>query len=545
VIAYGYRYGEVPLAKIMPIKVGTKITMRPRRDHDTNRRGPALVSTGPHVHGAALPHPDLDDTWTAVAGVRKRAAFAPPVPKKQLLERLKRFVRLWLARHLVPLDADTDITFQTWLDNAPYPAWRKEQLKAEWEACENPFDKKLFEVSCFIKDETYVSYKHARGIYSRSDVFKCLVGPIFKSIENIVYKDPHFIKHIPVCDRPKYIFEKLYRENGKYYATDYTAFESLFTKEIMESVEFQLYDYMTQNLSAHSWFMDVCHTVLAGRNICRFKDFKVELEATRMSGEMCTSLGNGFSNLMFMLFMCSEKGVDVDGVVEGDDGLFVIDGEAPTEDDFKQLGLVLRMEKHDSLATASFCGIVFDEVDQKTITDPRDVLASFGWTSRQYANAKPGRLRELLRCKSLSLAYQYPGCPIISALADYGLRVTSGVDIRRVLDKDRGTYANEWYRNRLKQAMDQVKNVPRAEVGIRTRLLTEHLYGIPVFVQVSIEQYLDNKTDLGPLQHPLIDSLMAQDWKDYWNEFVRPYDSSSLHYPTSLSASVPDFEREF
>jgi len=545
VIAYGYRYGEVPLAKIAPVKSGTKITIKRRHNYEISRRGPALVSLGSHVHGACLPHPDLDDLWTAVAGVRKRAAFAPPVPKKQLLMRLRSFVKKWIADNLVPLHADTDITFETWLAKCPYPEWRKKELRAKWEACDNPFLKTYFRVSSFIKDESYVSYKHARGINSRSDEFKCLVGPIFKAIEAVVYEDPHFIKHVPVCDRPKYILDMLYRENGKYYATDYTAFESLFTKEIMECVEFELYDYMTKALPAHNWFMKICHTVLAGRNDCRFKDFKVKLNATRMSGEMCTSLGNGFSNLMFMLFMCHEKGVDVDGVVEGDDGLFRIDGEAPTEEDFKQLGLVLKMEQHDSLATASFCGIIFDEVDQKNITDPRVVLASFGWTTRQYARAKSARLRELLRCKSLSLAYQYPGCPIISALADYGLRVTAGVDITRVFEKDRGAYANEWYRNRLKQAVSQFRNVPRAPVGIRTRLLMERMYGVPEFMQRSIEQYLDTLTVVQPLQHPLLETIMATEWKHYWDNYVTVDCGDNIMYPTHISASVPGFKREF
>ena len=140
------------------------------------------------------------------------------------------------------------------------------------------------------------------------------------------------------------------------------------------------------------WAMD---NILAGYNTCTFKRFKLGIQATRMSGEMCTSLGNGFSNLMLMLFACHRIGSKCTGVVEGDDGFFVCSPRAPTSKEFKEIGFTIKMERHDSLTTASFCGIVFDTIDKINVTDPMEVLIGFGWSKTPYVGARPARKMEL------------------------------------------------------------------------------------------------------------------------------------------------------
>jgi hypothetical protein len=365
-----------------------------------------------------------------------------------------------------------------------------------------------------MKDETYPEYKHARAINSRSDEFKCAVGPIFRLIEKQVFKHRAFIKRVPVSDRPRTILESLYRVGAVYVATDYTAFESLFVKLIMESCEFELYDYMTQYLSDGENFMRLLHVVLGGENICDFKTFTTYLEATRMSGEMCTSLGNGFSNLMFMLFMAEEKGCTcVEGKVEGDDGLFAMLGPPPTTEDFARLGLIIKLEVHHDLETASFCGLVFDREDCVNVTDPREVLATFGWTANKYLKARSSKKFALLRCKALSLAHQYPGCPIIVALARCALRVTRSVDVRNLVYNWRNTYERE----QLIAAFES--NVVFVEPPKRTRHLVEKLYRIPIEHQFAIEAYLDSVVALGPLEHHLIDLHMSPVWKHYWHSY--------------------------
>jgi hypothetical protein len=509
---YGYRVGEVPLPQLPAPKATARL--RTLRKADKDKRPVVQASLGVHVPGAALPHADPQCELTMLAGVSKRFALDPPKPDPGLLCELRGFVRSWVKQNLTPLSPDADCSVASWLNASSYPLWRKTQLQETWDNVSSIYENpKWFECKSFMKDETYVAFKHARGINSRSDQFKCAVGPIFRLIEKEVFKHPAFIKKIPVNERPQYIMDRLYAEGGIYAASDYTAFESLFTKEIMEAVEFELYQYMTQYLPEGGHFMKLVREVLGGKNVCRYKNFSVELEATRMSGEMCTSLGNGFSNLMFLLFTCHRIGSECIPVVEGDDSLSRIIGPLPTTEHFSAIGLNIKLEIHTALNEASFCGLIFDEEDKTNVTDIREVMASFGWTTRQYAGSKDSKKKALLRCKALSLAYQYPGCPVLSSLAKYALRVTRGADVRHLAANIRNTYERE---QMLEAVRHKVMLVP---VGIRTRLLVERLYNISVETQLILEKWLDGLNEIQPLNHPLILDHMDPCWKAYYNEY--------------------------
>ncbi len=545
VYAYGYRYREVPLPGLLKdgklnIKPGSVIgaTMG---DPDLEVRPIVQVSLGCHAQGIALPHPCPQDVDTMKAGTAKRFAIRTPPVDPELLMKFRRFVKRWIHHNLTPLSPDEDVSIETWLEHCPYPAYRKKELLELFYSVLDPSDPRYYKCKSFMKDETYPTYKHARAINSRHDYFKCRVGPIFKAIEKVVYKHPSFIKHVPVKDRAKYIFDMLFVPGAKYIATDYTAFESLFVKELMEACEFELYDYMTSKLPCHAEFMDLCYGVLAGSNECQFKHFKTTVPATRMSGEMCTSLGNGFSNLMFMLFTLSENGCsDVEGVIEGDDGLFRFRGPVPTEAQFARLGLMIKMEVHDRLETASFCGLVFDLEDKRVVTNPLEVAAAFGWTSRRYARSGNSTLKVLLRAKSLSLAYQYPGCPIIQSLAHYGLRMTRGIQVKRVLE---GHGLNMWERDQLSEAVRHGHTW--VEVGQRTRLLVEELYGVTLEEQRRIESYLDNLDQIVPLDLSPILHHFHSDVVSYWNDYVRVLNPKDQDLERPISSWPVVYPREW
>ncbi len=76
-------------------------------------------------------------------------------------------------------------------------------------------------------------------------------------------------------------------------ATDYTSFEALFTPELMDAVEMQLYDYMLEHVSGGKDTLRLIRRVQLGRNHIDSKYVSVDISGKRMSGEMCTSLGNG------------------------------------------------------------------------------------------------------------------------------------------------------------------------------------------------------------------------------------------------------------
>lgn len=473
----------------------------------------SLVNTD-HV----MPHPDTKDVDTLLAGVQKRFARKPPVPEAGILDRLGKFVDEFLKSNLIPLSPTSDVSVENWLDHSNYPLFRREDL-LEKQTPINLIEKLDCEVKLFMKVETYPSYKHGRGINSRTDEFKTAVGPYFKLIEEEVYKLPWFIKHVPVADRPNYIKDRLYRAGAKYYASDYTTFEALFTSKLMHACEFRLYRYMTQYLVNGGEFCDLVEKVLGGTNKIKNKYFGLQIDATRMSGEMCTSLGNGFSNLMFMLFVLNEVGcTDIEGVVEGDDGLFVFTGVGPKPSDFERLGLDIKLDVYNTLSEASFCGLIFDEIDLCNITDPIDVLKSFMWTTSRYLYANNKTLKTLLRAKSLSYGWQYPGCPIIASLAKFGLRVTEGVDAHAYMA--RSGAITQYEREQFARDV-AVGKVPFMDVPFNTRLLMEYKFGVPIDHQYRIEAYLDSLTRLDEFKVPFLDMYGHPDQSDYASKYLR------------------------
>jgi hypothetical protein len=361
-VCYGYNVGEVPLPEVKPVRADCKIRHFKTLDDPTSRP-PVQISLGCHVADIAQPHVNPNNSDTVESGVRKRFLLTPPKPCKIRLAKFKSFVKTWCSENLTPLKTDSDTSVQAWLDKTNYPLGRREELLRVWESRDGYLLPKDSRVKSFVKDETYPEYKHARAINSRSDAFKCAVGPIFRLIEEEVFKHPAFIKKIPVSERPAYMLDRLFRVGAKYMGADYTAFESHFVREILESCEWVLYDYMTSGLPEHSEFMKRVQDIIGGKNICLFRFFSVSTEARRMSGEMNTSLGNGFTNLMLLLFLFSELGEEVSPVVEGDDSCTSYMNRAPTTKDFADLGFTIKIQTYDNFEEMSFCGIIFDPHD--------------------------------------------------------------------------------------------------------------------------------------------------------------------------------------
>ena len=313
-------------------------------------------------------------------------------------------------------------------------------------------------VKSFIKDETYTEYKYPRLINSRVDLAKCLIGPAVAAISAKVFDLPWFIKKIPVCDRPMAIMDTLYGPGRTYEYTDYTSFEAHFTPEIMEVCQFELYKYMTKSLGQHKDIMAFCFGTLAGTNVCKFKHVTVHVKGVRMSGEMDTSLSNGFHNLVAYLFCVFENSqkfstpkYNVRGFVEGDDGIFTLSDKqlTPTVEQFAALGLTIKIGSTTKLSEASFCGQVYDTDENIVVTDVVEALARVGWTNKKYVQANNKTLLQLTRAKGFSLAYQYNGCPVLGALGHKILDLTEDVKISEKI------FANmdQWESQKLREAV--------------------------------------------------------------------------------------------
>jgi hypothetical protein len=491
---YGYRSSEIPSLQIN-IDTDPDCHMIRYTQSQTTTREVVQTSLGCHVHGAALPHVDPSDSQTVLDGIKKRIAISMPKMLPGYRRRFRRFVQKWCTKNLKPLSSDCDLSLDHWLENTHYPLWRKEELREKFKKIINPKDPKYLNVKSFIKDETYNDFKHARTINSRTDEFKCLVGPYIKLVEKSVMTTQHFIKFVPKKERPRVLLERFYLKYKYIISTDFASFEAHFI-ELLEDVSMQVYSYMFRLLPTFVFIMSLLDNGLMYYNKCIFKWVTVLIWRRRMSGEMDTSLMNGLTNLLLLLFvMCEILGQDLEQVlpfVEGDDGIFGTNVLPPDKQWlYDHLGLDLKLEVCEDLADASFCGNVFDPKELVVVTDPREVLASFGWTSARYARSKTKRLKELLRSKAMSLAWEYTGCPVLQSLANYALRVTSDVRAKAAI-------TNEYEREQLQEMMKEIRvsGIPNKEPPKQTRLLVERLYGISVHDQFAIEAYFNEKSDL-------------------------------------------------
>ena len=513
---------------------------------DDQRRRPQCVSIGPHIN-AALPRPDTSDPYSLLKGIEKRMAFVPAPFKKYKRQRFRRFVKKWVRENLTPLDTTENFDFEEWLEGTNYPEWRKKELRACRTEIEEKYKSiydvptkagnKWTEVKIFTKDEPYPEYKYFRAIWARSDYFKTIFGPICKKMEEKVFKLPYFIKKIPVKDRPQFIMDMVFREGYAYCSTDFSQFESHFDSVLMNDCEFELYEYLLEKHQNKNQIWPFIKKVLAGTNYGTNKYFDLTVQAKRMSGEMNTSLGNGFSNLMFLLFAAEEYDIEMTmPVVEGDDGLFGVKGNLP-EQHFIDLGLTVKLEVHESINTASFCGLIFDPVEKKVITEPFKVLCETPWLGNSYLFSSREKLKGLLKSKALSICWQYPGCPIVYK---YGLRLLTLLsDVEFV--KPRYSY---WESLRFENAMRHLSEYgfPLEEPGLSTRYLMEAKFGVSVENQLRIEADIDNMT-LDSELSVTAELHVPQVWRDNYRNYQRHFQYNSMReivvFPTAAYNKEP------
>lgn len=502
------------------------------RFKEVDRRPVVQASLGMEVPGAVMPHPDPGHTLTTVTGSMYRLGRKIN-RNEQIRPRFRAFVKKWLKENLVPLSPSLDTSFDYWIERTPYTLARKEELKRKFHDSNLSLStndikilKKFFKMKCFVKDEVYETWKHARGINSRTDEFKCLVGPIIQLISNEVFSLPWFIKKIPIQDRPQYIIDMLYEVGATYFTSDFTSFEAHFTPDMMDDCEMELFRHMVQFIPDGQNFINIMQSAKCGVSHLCYKNASYRLFGKRMSGEMDTSLSNGFSNLMFILFLASEAGCkNVRGVIEGDDGLFKMAGKPPDQKAFADFGLIIKLVEVKDLNHASFCGMVFDLEDRTNVTDPIAELVTFGWTRANYARSSKNKHYCLLRAKALSLAYQYPACPILTKLAYKVCQLTAGYDSLSFLKSQNKNMVDSYYYDMmLKAHLYFDKNQLNREPGMNTRLLVEQLYRLPVASQLIIEKYIDGMKTIEPINCPEILAFCNKSWTEYYDRYTCVFD---------------------
>lgn len=492
-------------------------------------RMPVRVSLGCHYEGAALPVPDLNcQKSQAMACIKRVATLMPPV-NRPLLRRLRRFCSRFCKRNFSSdIFSNTEVfDFNEWINGCPYPAYRKDELRQVFNDMGSRKPKKV--VKSFVKDECYMSYKAHRGIYSRHDEYKVSLGPFFAKVGHILFSKKWFIKKIPVHLRPHFLLD-MFKDNNNVFCTDFSQFEATFVRILLDAIECQFYSFLLSNNPRQAEIMRLIRSGIMGINKIRFKDFAFNMEAKRMSGEMNTSCGNGFFNMVLTMFILEVIYgiVDPPAAFEGDDGVAIHGPILPVAADYYNFGAIIKIEKPERLEEASFCGLIFDRVALDNVCDPIEALVSFGYTNRKYCLSSDSKLKMLLRSKSLSMLYTYPGCPMLRELGLYGLRITN--DVKCTDSELMQMSITDMYTRELYENLPDREYVMNKKIHINTRYLVESKYKIPVQVQIDFETYLHNKMDLSPIVYPMLQQYMHADMFDYYFRYKTEQPRPKIHH---------------
>lgn len=261
----------------------------------------------------------------------------------------------------------------------------------------------------------------------------------------------------------------------------------------MKAVEWPLYDVLFQLLPEDDRRF-IMNTLTKSNIIIGPGGDVYMVDATRMSGEMNTSLGNGWCNYVVLYDIVWRKGGRVIGYVEGDDGIFVSSVPVTTED-YQIRGFDVKVVHHESATTASFCGIV-SSPDGTLLKDPYRTLTGFGWTS-SFISAGEDIMWELLFAKSLSLKYEAPNCPILGVLADHVISLCAGINPRFVSD---GYH--------VEVAPRVVSRMPTCDPSPAARETFQKVFGIPVSLQLQCEELIrqDRIFDIGYILPPMVEA---------------------------------------
>jgi len=364
---------------------------------------------------------DLKDPMTIQNAFNKRLLRVVPKPIQAELAELKQYVITYLEK-FVPVKY---MSFEEWLDGEKsYNEERKEQLRVAYQRNHQrrPELRRCTHIETHGKKESYGEYKNARIINSRPDCFKVWFGPICKTIEEVMYREDFFVKLLNPAQRAGKILD-LCQLFLPCYSTDFTAFESHFTPEIMDALEFQLYKRFMLD-DDYAFLI----AVLGGRNKMKMRcGFKAECDGRRMSGEMSTSLANGFSNMMLAKFIAHKQHKELFGLVEGDDGLFFTEAKLDLKE-YENLGFTIKIKNEPKPNLAAFCGIICTE-DGVCVKEPLRVLQKLAW-SFDYIRAGSKVCKSLMLGKAISLCYEVPQCPVLGVLARKVISDLTGVTAR-------------------------------------------------------------------------------------------------------------------
>jgi len=445
--------------------------------------------------------------------------------------------RLWFPERL-----DSLISFEQWLDEKKgYSSQRKAQL---WRAYRKHGGDPEILLSLpratwneiFIKREMYMEWKYPRIISSRSDYFKAFSATLFHRVDQIVFQSREFIKLIPVDDRPAYV-QAMLGGCGLCATTDFKSWESCI-QGLLQYAELQLYSWLGRDMPKS--FMKVILETIGGDQIQRNRNGFKATTRGRQSGDMCTSCGNGYINLLVCSFAAWKVGwipafTRIRGCFEGDDGIYAV---GRNWQDFRDILVkcgvrISKMDVNPNPGELGFLSTYWSR-DLVPLTDFRRYIVRLPWALERIDN--PRIRAELLRAKGQSLACAAAGCPVLAAYARMILRVTEG-------HKARYHRTNFWWESVVmgnqygtSHISDDLAMRLRQPIPPSRRILYHRLFGITVAGQISLERALDAHQGMGELDYrlvaPYLDPMFRVRWHN--NVIVRVPHPMATRTPSGL-----------
>lgn len=149
-----------------------------------------------------------------------------------------------------------------------------------------------------------------------------------------------------------------------------------------------------------------------------------------MSGELWTSLCNGFMNMVLMEYIAEQNHTTFDYVVEGDDGLICSHVKLDVSC-VEPTGFRLKLAEGRSINDISFCGLTV--CGDTLVPDLIERLRKFGWDHdwRVCRQLSQRLVDERVKAFAISLLATSRGIPILQDLALANLKKVRHARLRR------------------------------------------------------------------------------------------------------------------
>jgi hypothetical protein len=518
---------------LRPLDPGAKLKRwKPR----IKNRIPSAEKMGLTVSACVPPKLDTQHTETLFAGCQHRQACTVPPVTATLKEQkeLRRFVFLFLKKFVSQLKPEDVESYEVWAQRQKDDRDSLDRANKEQEKYlpGQKLPERFTDAACFGKDEHYPEVKPARGIAGRSLHIKCRYGRFMAALDRVLGKLKFLVKGLNASEIRGRMLE-MFRTTDEFAENDFSSFEASITTKIIRLCECQLFRHVFQHVMPKELVDEICNDA-AGKHVFRYKGFSVTIAGRRRSGDLWTSSGNAFTNLMLICFCLWKMGITFDQMrvlVEGDDSIVQIKDIETYCGLFERIsgafGFRSKVCTSPMLATTSFLQKRTTPDGRYELKDWRKILATFGWSKQKHVGMSRAKLLVLFRARSYSLAYQFPRHPILYALAKSCLRLTAGVKLpMEWLRKQLDLYEFEvlersvsFFRDdRLFEGDDMC---PPPDLAVRSWYAL--CFATPVNVQLYLEQLLLSQTDpFATLFSPVLNSLMDPLWFETYNAMCSP-----------------------